>query len=85
MGPDAGLLTWLPLAARQARLVLRPVRTEAWPTPVVRTGKLIRIPTAPLLELLATGWRPDADADAACSTVNIRSRVPSGHSLLMRT
>ena len=31
------------------------VRTGAWPTPVIRAGRLIKIPTAPLLELLATG------------------------------
>jgi predicted DNA-binding transcriptional regulator AlpA len=28
------------------------VRTNAWPTPVLRLGRLIRIPSAPLLELL---------------------------------
>lgn len=28
------------------------VRAGKWPTPVVRLGKLIKIPTAPLLELL---------------------------------
>ncbi len=28
------------------------VRTGAWPTKVLRIGRLIRIPTAPLLELL---------------------------------
>jgi hypothetical protein len=28
------------------------VRTGEWPTPVLRFGKLIRVPTAPLLELL---------------------------------
>jgi excisionase family DNA binding protein len=37
------------------------VRTGAWPTPIVRAGKLIKIPTAPLLELLATGRLPGAD------------------------
>ena len=31
------------------------VRTGAWPTPVVRAGRLIKIPSAPLLELIATG------------------------------
>ncbi len=36
------------------------VRTDAWPTPIVRAGKLIKIPTAPLLELLATGRVPGA-------------------------
>jgi len=34
------------------------VRTGAWPTTVVRVGKLIRIPTAPLLMLLD---RPPGD------------------------
>jgi excisionase family DNA binding protein len=28
------------------------VRENRWPTPVIRVGKLIRVPTAPLLELL---------------------------------
>lgn len=28
------------------------VRTGDWPTPVLRFGRLIRIPTGPLLELL---------------------------------
>jgi predicted DNA-binding transcriptional regulator AlpA len=28
------------------------VRENQWPTPVIRVGKLIRVPTAPLLELL---------------------------------
>ena len=28
------------------------VRTGHWPTPVVRVGKLIKIPSAPLLRLL---------------------------------
>lgn len=36
------------------------VRTQAWPTPVIRAGRLIKIPTAPLLELLATGRLPGA-------------------------
>lgn len=34
------------------------VRTQSWPTPVIRAGRLIKIPTAPLLELLATGRLP---------------------------
>ena len=28
------------------------IRVGQWPTPVLRLGKLIRIPTAPLLELV---------------------------------
>jgi excisionase family DNA binding protein len=31
------------------------VRTGQWPTPVVRLGRIIRIPTAPLMELLGQG------------------------------
>ncbi len=28
------------------------IRTDKWPTPVLRLGKLIRIPSAPLLDLV---------------------------------
>ena len=28
------------------------IRTGTWPTPVLRLGKLIRIPTGPLLDLI---------------------------------
>ena len=28
------------------------IRTGGWPTPVFRLGRLIRVPTAPLLDLL---------------------------------
>lgn len=31
------------------------VRRGQWPTPVIRIGRCIRIPTAPLVELLRTG------------------------------
>ncbi|HTY71350.1 MAG TPA: DNA-binding protein [Actinomycetes bacterium] len=31
------------------------IRSDRWPSPVVRVGKLIRIPTAPLLKLLDDG------------------------------
>lgn len=37
------------------------VRTDAWPTPVLRVGRQIRIPTAPLLELLGVS-RPASKA-----------------------
>lgn len=33
------------------------VRTGDWPTPVLRFGRLIRVPTAPLLELLGVESR----------------------------
>lgn len=29
------------------------IRTNRWPTPVLHVGKLIRIPTAPLLRLIS--------------------------------
>ena len=28
------------------------IRNKEWPTPIVRMGRLIKIPTAPILELL---------------------------------
>lgn len=28
------------------------IRTNRWPTPVLRVGKLIRVPTAPMLKLV---------------------------------
>lgn len=31
------------------------IRTGEWPTPVLRLGKLIRIPSGPLLELVQVG------------------------------
>jgi hypothetical protein len=35
------------------------VRTDQWPTPVLRVGRLVKIPTAPLLTLLGiTGSEP---------------------------
>jgi hypothetical protein len=33
------------------------VRTGQWPTPVIRIGRLIKVPTAPLRDLL-TPWAP---------------------------
>jgi predicted DNA-binding transcriptional regulator AlpA len=32
------------------------VRTDQWPTPVIRVGRLIRIPSGPLIELMSTGY-----------------------------
>ena len=42
------------------------VRTGEWPTPIVRLGHCIRIPTAPLLALLglSTDSADDLHADA---------------------
>lgn len=37
------------------------VRTDQWPTPVIRMGRLIKIPSGPIIELMTTGatggWR----------------------------
>jgi hypothetical protein len=35
------------------------VRSNEWPTPVFRLGKLIRIPTAPMLEMLGLAGAAD--------------------------
>ena len=32
------------------------VRADQWPTPVIRVGRLIRIPSGPLIELMSTGY-----------------------------
>jgi hypothetical protein len=32
------------------------VRTDRWPTPVIRVGRLIKIPSGPLIELMSTGY-----------------------------
>lgn len=37
------------------------IRTDSWPTPVLRAGRLIRIPSAPLLELISTGRLSSTD------------------------
>jgi hypothetical protein len=38
------------------------VRTDQWPTPVIRVGRLIKIPSAPLIELMWTGYPMRATA-----------------------
>jgi excisionase family DNA binding protein len=46
----------------------RLVRDQQWPTPVLRLGRLIKIPTGPLLDLLAGGAAQhlgvDSDSDS---------------------
>lgn len=34
------------------------VRTGEWPTPAIRLGRLIKVPTQPLLERLQKGFGP---------------------------
>ncbi len=31
------------------------IRTNQWPTPVIRMGRLIKIPSGPIIELMTTG------------------------------
>ena len=38
----------------------RLVAEQRWPTPVLRLGRVIKIPTQPLLELLHGAWPPEA-------------------------
>lgn len=38
------------------------VRTDQWPTPVLRVGRLIKIPSRPLIELVSAGY-PTNTAD----------------------
>jgi predicted DNA-binding transcriptional regulator AlpA len=38
------------------------VRTDQWPTPIIRVGRLIKIPSAPLIELMSTGYPTRATA-----------------------
>ena len=42
------------------------VRSGSWPTPILRMGKLIRIPTASLVRLVNgnTDWTDDATANS---------------------
>lgn len=37
------------------------IRSDEWPTPIVRLGRLIRIPAAPLRVLVKTGSAPHPD------------------------
>ncbi len=39
------------------------VRTGQWPTPIIRIGRLIRIPASPLFELMSSGTMPGAPAN----------------------
>jgi len=50
--PVLDLLTAAGLLGVGRTTAYESVRTGRWPTPVVRLGRMIRIPTAPLMELL---------------------------------
>jgi excisionase family DNA binding protein len=56
-GTDLPALLTVPQAAKVLgigrTLAYELIRTNSWPTPVIRTGKLIKIPSRPLLDLIA--------------------------------
>jgi predicted DNA-binding transcriptional regulator AlpA len=52
------------------------IRTGEWPTPVFRLGRLIRIPTAPILDLL--GIDPRASLGMATTTEQTPARRSAG-------
>jgi excisionase family DNA binding protein len=76
LAPDAPLpsVLDLPQAAKLLGLgrttAYRLVHDQQWPTPVLRLGRLIKIPTQPLLDLLAGAPRnpPDVEDDAGDAT-----------------
>ncbi len=47
------------------------IRCGQWPTPVLRLGKSIRIPTAPLLALL--GLPPEVAAESGLAHADVRT------------
>jgi hypothetical protein len=57
--PDIPPVLDVPQAARLLgigrTLAYELVRTNQWPTPVIRMGRLIKIPSGPLIELMTTG------------------------------
>ncbi len=55
----------------------RLVAEQRWPTPVLRLGRLIKIPTQPLLELLRGAWPPVAiGIEQSASSAAQTSRRP---------
>lgn len=55
-GTDLPALLTVPQAAKVLgigrTLAYELVRTDSWPTPIIRAGKLIKIPSRPLLDLI---------------------------------
>jgi excisionase family DNA binding protein len=68
-GPPAGQLpTALSVEQAAARLGIgrtlayELIRTGQWPTPILHLGRLIKIPSGPLISLLRNGQLPEVDA-----------------------
>jgi hypothetical protein len=53
--PVIGLVTAAQLLGVGRTLAYQLVRSDQWPTPVIRIGRLIRVPSAPLVALLRNG------------------------------
>ncbi len=65
-GDNVGVLPAVlevPQAARMLgigrTLAYQLVRTGQWPTPVIRIGRLIKVPTQPLVDYVTTGDRAE--------------------------
>ncbi len=58
--PTVGLLTAARMLGVGRTAAYELVRTGKWPTPVLRLGRAIRIPTAPLLVALCVQQRPSS-------------------------
>lgn len=56
--PTIDLLTAAALLGIGRTAAYRLVREDRWPTPVVRAGRLIRVPTAPLLAAIGLSTDP---------------------------
>jgi predicted DNA-binding transcriptional regulator AlpA len=83
VGDEASLPPVLDLPQAAAMLGLgrttayRLVAEQQWPTPVLRLGRLIKIPTQPLLELLRGAWPPVAIGIEQSTSAVARTPVAS--------
>ena len=70
--PVLGLLQAAAMLGLGRTTAYRLVAEERWPTPVLRLGRVIKIPTQPLLELLSGAWPPmviERSASAAARSI----------------
>jgi len=58
LAPVLGLLQAAAILGLGRTAAYRLVAEQRWPTPVLRLGRLIKIPTQPLLDLLRGAWPP---------------------------
>lgn len=83
--PTAGDLDALPLVltvsaaadlmSMSTHTAYERITKDAWPTPVIRFGRVIRIPTAPLLALLCLDGRdrPEPSTGGAAMTAEVQT------------